>query len=73
MLNTEHLGCKGTLRIAKNVTEEEETLANQYEDAAILTCSKCNERIVDDVTASRPDRYRRPRVPDQSVFEVVKR
>lgn len=70
MLGMKHMGCGGTLLVAKNITEEEEERANQFEDAAILSCTKCHERVVDDVTSSRPDRYRKPRVPDQSVFEV---
>jgi YgiT-type zinc finger domain-containing protein len=72
MLGMQHVGCGGTLLVARNITIEEEERANRFEDAAILVCNKCGERIVDDVTSSRPDRYRKPRVPDQSVFEVSK-
>jgi hypothetical protein len=72
MLGMEHLGCGGTLRVARDVTEHEEIEANRFEDAAILVCSKCGERIFDDTVSSRPDRYRKPRVPDQSVFDVNK-
>lgn len=70
MLGKEHLGCKGTWRVPYGITEEQEQKANEFEDAAILTCSRCHQTIVDDSTSSRPDRYRKTVVPDQSVFEV---
>ena len=62
-------GCGGTLHVAPNVTEKEEEEANRYEDAAIFRCASCGLRHVD-TTSTRPDRYRKKRVPDQSVFEV---
>lgn len=70
MLGKKHVGCGGTWRVAPKITEEQEASANEHEDAAILVCHKCNVTMVDDSTSSRPDRYRKARVPDQSVFEV---
>lgn len=70
MLGTKHIGCGGILQVAKNVTEQEEIVANTHEDAAILSCAKCAQRVVDNATSSRPDRYRKKVIPDQSVFEV---
>lgn len=69
MLGKKHDGCGGFWRVASNITEKAETIANEHEDAAILTCSKCKRTCIDDTTSSRPDRYRK--VPDQSVFAMT--
>lgn len=71
MLGKKHDGCGGIWRVAKNISEKAESIANEHEDAAILTCSLCKRSVIDDTTHSRPDRYRKARVPDQGVFEVV--
>ncbi len=70
MLGKPHVGCGGTWHVARGITELDEAHANEHEDAAILRCDKCKLVITDDSTSSRPDRYRKARVPDQSVFEV---
>lgn len=71
MLGKKHQGCVGRWQVAKGITERQEMFANEHEDAAILICTSCNCSIIDDTTSSRPDRYRKTRVPDQSVFEVA--
>lgn len=71
-INKQNGGKTGILRVAPIMpgTEAVETQANQHEDAAILKCDGCGKVVIDNATSSRPDRYRKARVPDQSVFEV---
>lgn len=64
--------CTGTFRVAPLMpgTAEVEHRANEHEDAAILKCDACGKVMIDNATSSRPDRYRKKYVPDQSVFAV---
>lgn len=67
-----HCSDKSKLRAAPLMpgTEEVELKANEHEDAAILKCDACGKIVIDNATSSRPDRYRKKVIPDQSVFDV---